>query len=206
MFSPGAVSNRAPARSGPPRKHLLAPLGPSSACSNAWIGRSFLGGLVDDLCDRLWLEDGRPSGVRRVIQPLGPVLQKTLFPAPHGLRTIPSCWAISFFVLPAVNPRMIFARCTARAATERLRAQRSSSSCCGSVNCIWAVAGTGFETATGLSHLSTIKCHIPEQMFSEILPRTGTGLRRRFSVRPIQARSPLLQRQSAWYRTSDAGH
>src|ERR1022692_2189122 len=85
MFSPGAVSNRAPARSGPPRKHLLAPLGPSSACSNAWIGRSFLGGLVDDLCDLLWLEDGRPSGARRVIQPLVPVLQKTLFPAPHGL-------------------------------------------------------------------------------------------------------------------------
>src|ERR1039457_6356462 len=85
MFSPDAVSNRAPARSGPPRKHLLAPLGPSSRAPMRGVGRSFLGGLVDDLCDRLWLEDGRPAGARRVIQPLGPVLQKTLFPAPHGL-------------------------------------------------------------------------------------------------------------------------
>src|ERR1022692_1446223 len=43
MFSPGAVSNRAPARSGPPRKHLLASLGPSSACSNAWSRKEFPG-------------------------------------------------------------------------------------------------------------------------------------------------------------------
>src|ERR1039457_1422214 len=43
MFSPGAVSNRAPARSGPPRKHLLASLGPSSACSNALSRKEFPG-------------------------------------------------------------------------------------------------------------------------------------------------------------------
>src|ERR1035441_4412337 len=46
-------------------------------------------------------------------------------------RAIPNCSAISRLALPAADCRMILARSTARAATVRPFAQRSSSSCCG---------------------------------------------------------------------------
>src|ERR1022692_4084998 len=156
MFSPGAVSNRAPARSGPPRKHLLSSLGPSSACSNAWSRKEFPGWSCRRSV-RSSLAGGRAAGARRVIQPLGPVLQKTLFPAPHGLPHDPQLLGNLLLRLTRCQPQDDFRP------LHRSRRNRAAAGATLEFVLLWLgqlhLGGGwhGFETATGLSHLSTIQ-------------------------------------------------